>query len=321
MRMMLVVLMALVFVASVAAAPGADFTDSCYSGTHIDNGDLSDDLKIVNSCEGDNYIIWDSVNLSILGNVTDGEVIIGSDWVYVDSVARPDLDAHANIVFEALSFATAPNVLRDATSCIAPACNVTHAPNLARLIVEVVGFSNYTLTGRQDFTVYMDAQPELRKKTYQTVDLGDARRSGNYACIVQVFGRDRDVASDAWVLVQTNPERKVQARILGNPDVNQPESLGYFPTVNGIANTYIRGGELPGYSDFQLVFQCTSNSSNKLIYEEEISTRHIPLGRKTAGRGVWLTDDTNAFYLVIYIIVGFVLVFLLVGIWRRLFKK
>ena len=321
MKLAFLVLIALVVIGSVAAAPGAEFVDPCYVGTHVDNGDLSDELRITNTCVNGNYIEWDSVNLTILGNVTDGDLSIGMNSMSVDTVLRPDLDVHARMVFESLAFATQPAVFKDGTTCNAPLCNVTHDSGEARLTIEVEGFSNYTLEGRQDFTVYMDAEPELKKKTYQTVDLGDARRGGAYACIVQVFGRDRVETRDRWVLVQTNPERKVQARILGNPDENQPESLGFFPTKNGVANTYIRGGELPGYSDFQLVVQCTSNSTSMLIYEEAISTRYSPLGRKTAGRGVWLTDDSNAFYLSIYVVVGILGAFLVVGIWRKLFKK
>jgi len=290
-------------ISGAMAAPGGNFSDSCYSESHIDYGDLSLNLRITHSCNASaRYVEWSSVNLTALGDIVDGEVIIGGEWMLVDSIMRPDLDAPATLVWTSSPFAVVPNILDDGTTC--SACNVSIVG--ARLEVQVPGFSNYSLTAKQEFTVYLDEQPELKGKVYQMIDLGNSRRGEEYACIVQIFGRSD--ATGAWVLVQTNPERKVQARILGNPDVNQPESLGYFPTVKGMANVYFRNDNIVGYSDFQYVAQC-SNNATALIYEEPISTRYSPAGRTLVARGVWLTDgvnneSSNAFYVMVWIIGG-----------------
>ncbi len=300
----------IVTINGAAAAPGGVFTDPCYQSSHVNWGTLTRDLTIENNCSS-TVVKWtNDLNLTILGDVVDGEVILGSGWAFVNSVLRPDLDALAVLSFHDAPFATLPNVLEDGTTC--SSCNVSYVNRVVQ--VEVPGFSNYSLVGKQDFTVYMDYEPELKQKVYQTVDLGDARRSGSYACIVQVFGRNQH---DEWVLVQTNPERKIQARMFGSPDQNQPESLGYFPTMNGIANTYFRNDNLYGYMDFNLVVQCTSNSSSKLVYEEAIMTRYSPAGRLPVSRGVWLSDGANAFYVIFWAAVALLLVWFIQSL-RRL---
>jgi hypothetical protein len=307
---MIAVIVIILTVNGAAAAPGGVFTDPCYQSSHVDFGGLTQDLTITNNCT-DASVQWDNdLNLVVLGDVVDGEVILGHTWAYVNSVLRPDLDDPATIMFTKPHFVTIPNVLRDGTTC--SGCNVTQTNGYLK--VTVPGFSNYTLTMRQDFTVYSDQEPELKAKVYQTVDLGDGRRVGEYACIVQVFGKNDQ---DDWVLVQTNPERKIQARMFGSPDLNQPESLGYFPTMNGIANTYFRNDNLYGYMDFNLVVQCTSNFSSKLVYEEPIMTTYSPAGRLPVSRGAWLSQGANAYYIVFWAGVALLLVWLIQGL-RRL---
>lgn len=296
----LAVIVVVMTINGAMAASGGDFVDPCYQSIHVNWGTLTRDLTIENNCTN-TAIEWvDDVNLTVLGSVVDGEVVLGDSWAYVDSVLRPDLDENAVISFYDAPFATLPNVLKDGTTC--SSCNVSYVGGVVR--VEVPGFSNYTLTGKQDFTLYSDDEPELKEKVYQTVDLGDTRRSGQYACIVQVFGQNE---RNDWILVQTNPERQIQARMFGSPDQNQPESLGYFPTMNGIANTYFRNDNLYGYMNFNLVVQCTSNASSKLVYEEPIMTTYSPAGRSAVSRGVWLSQGANAFYIIFWIAVALVL--------------
>lgn len=293
------------------AFSGADFSNSCYQGSWIENGDFAQDFRITNVCAGGTYVQWvDDLNLTVLGNVTDGELVINQSFIYVDSALRPDLDEAAELVFKGHGFAVEPEIFVDGIAC--GSCNVTQFSK-SELHVAVPGFSNYSLQARQDFTVYSDYEPELDKKVYQTIDLGDANRGTQYACIVQVFGANQN---NELILVQTNPERAVQARLLGNPDTNQPESLGYFPTTNGIANTYFRGDELAGYEDFELVIQCTSNST-KMIYEDPISTRYSPLGRTVTGRGIWLTDGNNGFFVAFYIFLAIGAMFAVGALWRK----
>jgi hypothetical protein len=258
------------------------------------------------------------VDLSILGDIQDEEVIVTDTWVYVDSAARPDLDVPATLFFNNPPFAVEPKVLKDGSDCPAPTCNSTYVPELDRLTVQVAGFSNYSLTARQDFIVYSDTAPELDNKVYQTLDLGDGSRNTSYSCIVQIFGASADTPGQ-WVLVQTNPAREVQAKLLGNPDTNQPESLGYFPTVNGMANVYFRDQNIPGYADFQYVSQCVTANGTKLIYEEPISTRYHPFGRSMVGRGVWLTSGTNMLFLILAAVMVVIGVFLVIRMGKTWF--
>jgi hypothetical protein len=307
-------LLLLFVVPSVVAVSGASFVDSCYSASWSEfNSSHTGDLRIVNSCAGGSFVLWsDPVDLSILGDVVDGDVVITSDWVFVDSSLRPDLDSSATVVFRGHSFAVDPVVLVDGVVCGVGVCTDIRYKS-GRIEVDVVGFSNYSLSARRDFVVYFDREPELDRKVYQTIDLGDSLRGVNYSCVVQVFGLNDD---SEWVLVQTNPERSVQAKLLGNPDVNQPESLGFFPTQNGVANTYFRNHRIHGYNDFELVIQCVS-SFDKLVYEESISTRYIPASRPLVSRGVWLTDRDNAFYVTVWFVGAFFLLWIGGLVWRR----
>ena len=305
----------------VSGAPGGSFVDDCYSATWTDAGSLTKDLKIVNSCEGGSYMSFPgSIDLTLLGNVVDGDVVVSSSQMAVDTGLRPDLDVQAILGFKAHRFAVEPKVLKDGVLCSSPNCNVTYSPSL--ILVAVDGFSTYSLQARQDFTVYSDYEPELKggfgsKKVYQTIDLGDSYRSTAFACVVQLFGVNE---LDELVLVTTGPAREVPARLLGNPDTNQPESLGYFPTVNGMANTYFDGSQVYGYMDFELVIQCSSNST-KLIYEESISTRDRSAGRLMTSRGVWLTDGNNAFYVAFVVFLSLGLLFLGGLVWRRVVRR
>jgi hypothetical protein len=307
---------------SATASPGANFTDPCYvesKGVSIVVGfeenvtELTTELKVGNACEGGNYVQWvEPLDLNVLGEVTDGEVVVSKDSVYVDSVARPDLDRPAVLVFPVSSYVD-PIVLRDGSLCTT--CNVTRS--FRGLEVAVEGFSNYSLTSKQEFTVHSDTNPELKDKVYQVVDLGPSNRVDEFACIVEIFGQN---AANQWVLVQTNPERAVQGKLLGNPDTNQPESLGYFPTKNGVANTYFRRANIYGYNDFEMVIRCTSNTS-QLIYEESVTPVYSPAGRQMVSSGVWLTSGSNGFYVVAIAVGGLIVLWILVMVFKRSFGR
>lgn len=293
-------------------------TDPCY--VPVVSHDMTGALTMVSVSDdcGGSTVTWNGyLNLTVLGNISDDEIIMSNEWIFVDSALRPDLDASARLLFADTSFAVEPNVLKDGTSCLSPQCNVTFFNG--NIVIDVNGFSNYSLTARQDFVVYSDTAPEMDKKVYQTIDLGDANRGTEFACIVQVFGSSVEYPGQ-WVLVQTNPEREVQGKLLGNPDANQPESLGYFKTTGGMANVYFRDQNIPGYSDFEYVAQCSSNST-KLIFEEPISTRYHPMGRTVIARGVWLTSGTNVLYLIIEILAGVILLLLVVKAGKTWFGR
>lgn len=302
LKIMMGVLLALICVTGVHALV-VDFADGCTSGQEVlaldVNGTPVTSPYVTDNCTG-TTVLFIGANLTALGPILPGELAVTPGSVFVDSILRPDLDVPAVIVFSA-PYVFEPNVLKDGVACID--CNATFDSSVLKLTVEVTGFSNYSLTGQQDFTVQSDTEPVLAGKVYQTIDLGDARRAEEYKCLVQLYGKN---AGGQWVLVETNPQRQVQAKLLGNPDPNQPEALGYFKTENGLANVYFNGDNVYGYENFEYVAQCANNST-KLIYEENIDTRYKQPGKALISRGVWLTDNggLNAFYGSIVVIVGF----------------
>jgi len=321
MKFSILIAVLLLSVASVMAQEVV-INDSCYSGGQIIIGISFDEFSNVssgvgpvlvsNECAGTNVVL-SNVTL-VLGPITDGEVIITDTSVYVDSFARPDLDVPSQITFSNIPFVMEPTVKRDGVVC--GDCNSTFDEDARTLIVQVPGFSNYSLSGIRDFVVQSDPEPELKSKVYQTIDLGDARRSSEFKCIVQLYGRNE---GGQWILTQTNPERKIAATIFGNPDSNNPESLGYFKTENGLANVYFDGTKLTGYQDLEYVVQCADNST-KLVYEESVSTRFKPAGREVVARGVWLTSGDNAFYTSLIWVgafFGIIFILLVIRMWRN----
>jgi len=314
MRSLLMVVLALGLIGGAIAVP-VDFSDNCTVGNaqgvylSFDGVTFVDTvygLEITSSCASGTGLQYDVPLNVTFGNVTDGDVIITPTSIYVDSVMRPDLDLPATLTFRGLNFITEPALEKDGVSCgVGEGCtNATFSQNTGTYVVSVAGFSNYSLTAKQDFVVYSDPQPELQNKVYQTIDMGNGNRSTEYKCLIQIYGRNE---GGAYILVQTNPQRQVQAKMFGSPDPNQPEALGYFRTENGMANVYYDGSSLAGFQDLVYVAQCASNQT-KYVYEEAISTRYRPVGRSMVGRGVWLTQGNNA----IFLIIGGIMLFLLV---------
>jgi len=317
-----VVFLVLILSLGTAMATDALNLSECYDTTPAITVSFSNQQSLIlgnfgiqNNCVSGTAIRWtDPVDL-VLGPVLTGEVVIAPTSIYVDSIARPDLDNPATLVFRNIPFAVEPSVKRNDLSC--GDCNVTFDAARNDLYVQVPGFSNYSLSARQDFVVYSDTRPEEDAKIYQTIDLGDSNRATEFACIVQIFGQSVENTGQ-WVLVQTNPQREVQARLLGNPDANQPESLGYFKTTGGMANVYFRDQNIPGYNDFEYVVQCSSNST-KLIYEEAVSPTYHPMGRTMVARGIWLTQGYNMFFAIIALVIlgiSAMLVWKAVKTWR-----
>jgi hypothetical protein len=316
MRMLFVTLIALLSVSMVLAVDGA-CTEVQSFGVAVSFGapiyPTNTNVKVVDNCTNTAEVEWNNINLTF-GDIQEGEVVVTSTSVYVDSVARPDLDVPATLTFRDVRFAVSPGLLKDGVVCDVSCANTSYDEQTRVFTAEVSGFSNYTLTGLQQFTVYNDPEPELKSKVYQTIDLGDANRDEQFACVVQIFGKS---TSGPWVLIQTNPSRNVPARLLGNPDTNNPESLGYFPTVAGIANVYFDGSQLAGYQDLEYVAQCASNNTGILVYEEALSTRYSPVGRSMTARGVWLTEGSNA----VFIIIGVILVILAIWIGAKFWRS
>jgi len=330
----LMVCMLLLTVFSALAVTGdfADLDQGCYGssesatgiGVLIDFGATTSNvtertvLNVKNSCESSNEISFTETVDLVLGPIQDDEVIIADDFIYVDSSMRPDLNENATITFRDQSFVVTPDLLRDGMDCGGTCTGEQYNTNTRTFTANVSGFSNYSLTARQDFNLWSDEQPELQGKVYQVIDLGDTYRGEEFSCVVMIFAEDRQ---GELSLVQTNPERKVQGRLFGDTDQQQPESLGYFPTRNGVANVYFRQDLLVGYTQFEYVAQCQNNAT-QLIYEETIEPVNTPLGRNFASRAVWLTTDNNgknSFFLVLYVIGGVIAFWLFVLFVRKTF--
>ena len=249
-------------------------------------------------------IKFSPVNLT-LGDVLPGEVQLAQTSVFVDTALRPDLDVPARVTFSNVDFVVEPLILKDGASCSVGCTDVVFENQT--LSFTVSGFSNYSIQGRQDFKLSSDAEPVLGQKVYQMIDLGDGNRSTEFKCTVQLYGKNQN---GVYVLLQTNPQRQVQARMFGSPDSNQPESLGYFRTENGIANVYFVGQSLVGYMNVEYVAQCASNQT-KYVYEEPITTKYNDVGPGIAARGVWFVQSGNGLFIVLGILVMMVLVWLI----------
>jgi hypothetical protein len=86
-----------------------------------------------------------------------------------------------------------------------------------------------------------------------------------------------------------------------------------------VANVYFRNDLMVGYTAFQYVAQCQSNTT-QLVYEETIVPVQEQLGRNFASRAVWLTTDNdgrNAFFVVFYFIIGLLAFSLIMMFIRR----
>lgn len=323
MRWMLMLLAVIV----AASVPGAyaeilGYSDNCTSAESVatvmyfeGNETPEYSTYIVNNCT-DTEVLFVGANTSVLGPILEDEMIITESSVYVNSLLRPDLDVLSVLIFSA-PYVFEPELLRDGVEC--GDCNTTFEEDALTLTAVVPGFSNYSLTGQQEFIVYSDPEPELHSRVYQTIDLGDGNRAEEFKCIVQLYGRNED---SQWVLVQTNPQRNVAAKLWGSPDSNNPESLGYFPTENGLANVYFDGASVEGYQQFEYVAQCASNST-KLVYEEPIDTRYTPAGRSLRGRSLWILEGENGFYSSLIVVGGFfVIIFalLFLRMWWRILR-
>ncbi len=270
-------------------------------------------FTLKNSCDSNNEIDYDEPIILTLGPVQEDEVIITDEWVYVDSTLRPDLDVPATIRMNELPYIYEPDILKDGLDCGSDCTVQTYVNGV--LVFNVSGFSNYSLSGRQDFNLYSDEAPELQGKIYQTIDLGVGYRSQEFSCVIMVFAEDRD---GELALIQTNPEREPKGRLFGDVDTNQPESLGYFRTQNGVANVYYRNDLLAGYAEYQYVASCQSNTT-QLIYEETFRPVITPLGRQFTAWSIWFNTDNdgeNNFLIVFYVIVGVVVLWLVVLFYR-----
>lgn len=291
-------MLAATFKGALAVAPNFDL-GNCLDPTTLAASDgYVPDLVIEENCSNYGSIDWTTdLNLTLLGQVTSNEVKIGHGWAYVNSVARPDLDEQAVITLKNLTYAYEPIIKKDGVDCTN--CSATYTRSIGLLVFTVPGFSNYSVTGRQDFSVYSDTEAYLHGRVYDAVDLGSSHLNDQFKCIVMIF----DTADKR--LIQTNPEKKkAGGGFLGGSsasDENLPEVLGYFKIDNSVGNVYYRDADLTGFTEFIKVIKCNSNST-ELIYEELITPQYKEAFKSAPARGVWVVQ--NASMLAIIIIGG-----------------
>jgi hypothetical protein len=286
---------------ALAAAPSFDLGD-CYDPVTIAASDgYVPDLVIEENCSNYGRIDWTGtdLNLTLLGQVLASEVKIGRGWAYVNSIGRPDLDEQAIITLKNLTYAYQPTLKKDGVDCSSNCTSVTYTRNIGQLRFTVSGFSNYSVTGRQDFSVYSDTEAYLHGRVYDAVDLGSVYLNQEFKCIVMIFDTNEKR------LIQTNPEKKKAGGGLfgssSSSDENLPEILGYFKIENSVGNVYYRDADLVGYNTFIKVIKCNSNST-ELIYEELITPQYKEAFGSAPSRGVWVVQ--NASMLAIIIIGG-----------------
>lgn len=269
-------------------APSFDF-GSCYNPqTASSDDEVVSDLVIAENCSNYGEIDWTgtTLNLTTLGQIVSGEVAIGDGWAYVDTALRPDLDYKATITLNNLSYAYEPTIFRDGVAC--PNCSsITYVRSTGQLEFTVGGFSNYTVTDRQDFTVFSDTEAYLHDRVYDSIDLGSAYYNDVFHCIVMIF------ETQDKRLIQTNPEKKKAGRLFSGATSSEselPEIIGYFKIEKGVGNVYYRDVDVIGYTAFLKVIKCNSNST-ELIYEEEITPQYKEAFKSAPARGVWFIES------------------------------
>jgi hypothetical protein len=178
------------------------------------------------------------------------------------------------------------------------------------VMLPIVLSVDYTLTGRRDFVVYADENPELASYVYTTVNINESAYSGeDFKCITMLFAEQ----NGSYLHVQSNPPHiNPMVGIVGvlNPNSemsNSPEALGYFPVHNGIANVYYRSQDVIAYNSFLYVILCNSNQT-QLVYEEALNPVYKEMGKSLPSRGVWFAQSGNASTFAF--VAGFVLVVL-----------
>lgn len=284
---------------ALAAAPTFDLGNCLEATTLSVDSDTVSDLVIEENCSNYGKIDWtgSDLNLTLLGQVLSTEVKIGDGWVYVKSSARPDLDAPAQITLKNLSYAYQPVIKKDGVTCTSNCTGVVYTRATGTLVFTVSEFSNYSVTGRQDFSVYSDTEAYLHGRVYDAVDLGSSHLNDEFKCIVMIFD-----TSDKR-LIQTNPEKKkAGGGFLSSSttsDENLPEVLGYFQISNSVGNVYYRDADLVGYTDFLKVIKCNSNST-ELIYEEKITPQYKEAFKNAPARGVWFVQNAYMLAAIIF---------------------
>jgi hypothetical protein len=188
---------------------------------------------------------------------------------------------------------------------------------LGLLLCSFVIADDYTKTGTQDFSLWLDSKPYLDGKMYATVDIPDYASSyagETFNCVSLIFTNE----SGEYIHVQSNPELS-QPGILSRTDGKSPEELGYFPVTNGLGNVYFRKFNQVSGINFLYVVKCNSNSTS-LVWEGAILPGYREAGKTLPGRMTWLTSGANGYWVagIFVFIFGITIMALIV---RRVGRK
>jgi hypothetical protein len=304
------VLFAVLFAAAnvFSAAPMFDLGDCQDAQTLAADDGYVPDLVIAENCSNYGQIDWTGLsvlNLTDLGEVQADEVSIGHGYAYVNSVTRPDLAYSAHIILRDLSYAYTPVIKKDGVVCSSNCTAVSFNKLIGVIEFDVSEFSNYSVTGRQDFTVYSDTEAYLHGRVYDSVNLGSSYLTQEFHCVVMLFDTVKKN------LIQTNPEKKKAGSIFSGATSSEselPEIKGYFSIINGIGNVYYRDADIVAYVNFLKVIKCNSNST-ELVYEEMITPQYKEPFKSAPARGVWIVKDIQ----VTVMVVVFMLIILALG--------
>ena len=166
------------------------------------------------------------------------------------------------------------------------------------LAVSFVCAADYTRTNKKDFDVYIDPAAELSGFVYGTVKIDTSTYPGeDFKCVTDIFFFNG--TTNKLMHVQSNPPHSPQDRmVIFSTPTTSPETLGYFPTYNGIGNIYYRSKDIIAYNNFTLVVLCNSNQS-QLVYEENINPVYKAAFKDLPSRGVWFAQSDNADMIII----------------------
>jgi len=165
----------------------------------------------------------------------------------------------------------------------------------------------YTLTGDQDFGVYIDANAYLGDKVYATVSIDQSLYPGDAKCVDMIFFKN----ASALIHIQSNPPLADTTRFNMRQQAITPEEKGYFDIKDGVGTIYFRDKDIVPYNNFTFVVLCNVGNQS-LVYEEN---NMKPIWREAfkalPARGAWLADGDNAAMIIIVLItVGLIVMFI-----------
>jgi len=180
---------------------------------------------------------------------------------------------------------------------------------MAIILSGAVIAADWTPTGDQDFSVYVDPQMELNGKVYATVSIDQSMYPGNAKCVDMLFYTN----GSRYMHIQSNPTLASSSAVSLRVGSVTPEEKGYFDINDGIGTVYFRDKDIIPYNNFTLVVLCNVGNVS-LIYEEAINPVWRTAFKSLPARGVWFADGDNASMIIIVLAA---LALILLFIWAK----